>query len=37
MMTEELVRRNYSAGTAHVYLRSVKEFAEYFNRPPDQL
>ena len=37
MMTQELVRRNYSAGTAHVYLRSVQEFAEYFNRPPDQL
>ena len=37
MMTEELVRRNYSDGTARAYLRSLKEFAKYFNRPPDQL
>jgi site-specific recombinase XerD len=37
MMTEELVRRNYSDGTARAYLRSVKEFAKHFNRPPDQL
>ena len=36
-MTDELVRRNYSEGTARAYLRSVKEFARYFNRPPDQL
>jgi integrase/recombinase XerD len=36
-MIDELVRRNYSEGTARVYLRSVKEFAKYFNRPPDQL
>ena len=36
-MTEELVRRNYSPGTARAYLRSVNEFAKYFNRPPDQL
>ena len=37
MMTEELVRRNYSDGTARAYWRSLKEFARYFNRPPDQL
>ena len=37
MMTEELVRRNYSDGTARAYLRSVKEFAKHFNRPPNQL
>jgi hypothetical protein len=36
-MTNELVHRNYSEGTARAYLRSVKEFARYFNRPPDQL
>ena len=36
-MTDELVRRNYSEGTARAYLRSVHEFATYFNRPPDQL
>jgi hypothetical protein len=37
MMTEELVRRNYSDLTARCYLRSVKEFARYFHCPPDQL
>lgn len=36
-MTDELVRRNYSPGTARAYLRNVDEFAKYFNRPPDQL
>jgi len=36
-MTDELVRRNYSEGTARSYLRSVESFANYFNRPPDQL
>jgi site-specific recombinase XerD len=37
MMTEELVRRNYSDLTARCYLRSVEEFARYFHCPPDQL
>jgi site-specific recombinase XerD len=37
MMTEELVRRNYSEGTVRAYLRSITSFAKYFNRPPDQL
>ena len=36
-MTNELVRRHYSEGTARAYLRSVQEFAHYFKRPPDQL
>jgi integrase/recombinase XerD len=36
-MIDELVRRNYSEGTIRAYLRSVQAFAEYFNRPPDQL
>ena len=36
-MTDELVRRHYSEGTARAYLRSVQEFARYFKRPPDQL
>jgi len=36
-MTDELVRRHYSEGTARAYLRSVQEFAHYFKRPPDQL
>jgi site-specific recombinase XerD len=37
MMTEELVRRNYSPGTHRCYIREVEEFAKYFNRPPDKL
>jgi integrase/recombinase XerD len=36
-MTDELVRRNYSEGTARAYLRSVESFAKHFNRRPDQL
>ena len=36
-MTDELVRRNYSEGTVRSYLRSVQEFARYFNRAPHQL
>ena len=36
-MTDELVRRNYSPGTARAYLRNVSEFAKHFNRPLDQL
>ena len=36
-MLEELQRRNLSKLTAESYLRAVKEFAEYYNRPPDQL
>src|ERR1700746_542185 len=37
MMSDELVRRNYSDATARCYLRSVAEYARYFNCPPDQL
>ena len=36
-MTDELVRRNDSEGTARAYLGSVEQFARYFHRPPDQL
>jgi integrase/recombinase XerD len=36
-MLEELQRRNLSQLTAECYLRSVEEFALYFNRRPDQL
>ena len=32
MMLEELQRRNYSARTARGYIRTVAEFARYFNR-----
>jgi site-specific recombinase XerD len=37
LMLEELERRNYSPGTTRCYLRTVTDFARYFNRPPDQL
>ena len=37
MMLEELERRNYSADTARYSIRTVAEFARYFNRPPDRL
>lgn len=37
LMLEELERRNYSPLTTRAYVRTVDEFARYFNRPPDQL
>ena len=37
MMLEELQRRNYSQATVRAYLMAVRQFAEYFRRPPDQL
>ena len=37
MMLDELQRRNYAQSTTTAYLRIVREFAEYFHRPPDQL
>ena len=37
MMLEELERRNYSESTTRSYVRTVSDFARYFNRPPDQL
>jgi site-specific recombinase XerD len=36
-MLEELQRRNMSRITTRIYLRTVEEFARYFNVPPDQL
>src|SRR5689334_10749710 len=36
-MLEELQRRNLSQITTRIYLRSVEEFALYFNTPPDRL
>ena len=36
MMLEELQRRNYSRNTARSYLSIVRDFAKYFNKPPDQ-
>jgi integrase/recombinase XerD len=37
IMTEELVRRNYSENTRECYIRTIKEFAAYFNCSPDRL
>jgi integrase/recombinase XerD len=36
-MVEDLRLRNYSLLTIHSYVRSVADFARFFNRPPDQL
>ena len=37
MMLDELQRRNYAQNTARSYISAVEEFAEYFNKRPDQL
>lgn len=37
LMLEEIERRNYSQATARAYVHAVKDFAAYFQRPPDQL
>jgi integrase/recombinase XerD len=37
IMTEELVRRNYSESTRECYIRTIKEFALHFNCSPDKL
>ena len=37
MMLEELQRRNYSQNTTRSYLQIVRDFAQHFKRPPDQL
>jgi len=36
-MLEELERRNYSASTVRCYIRTVENFAQYFNSRPDRL
>src|ERR1700684_4139200 len=36
-MLEDLRIRNYAPTTVACYIRSVAEFAQHFNRPPDQL
>ena len=37
MMTEELVRRNYSDTTRECYIKTIEEFSKYFNCSPDKL
>ena len=37
LMLEELQRRNYSQTTVTSYIKTVTNFAKYFQRPPDQL
>src|SRR5258706_6930486 len=37
MMLEELQRRNYAQTTVEAYIHALREFAQYFHRPPDQL
>ena len=37
LMLEELQRRTYSQTTVTGYIRTVADFAKYFQRPPDQL
>jgi site-specific recombinase XerD len=36
-MLEDLRIRNYAPTTVAAYIRSVAEFAQHFNKPPDQL
>lgn len=37
MVLEELQRRNYSEATRRVYLFTIRDFARYFHRSPDEL
>ena len=36
-MLDELQRRNFSPSTIRGYIRTVRDFAAYFHKPPDQL
>jgi len=36
-MVEELQRRHYSAATIRGYVLAIKQFADYFGKPPDRL
>jgi len=37
MMLDELQRRNYAQSTVDAYVSALREFANYFHQPPDQL
>ena len=37
MMLEELQRRNYAQSTVKRYISALRDFANHFHRPPDQL
>ena len=37
LMLEELQRRNYSQTTVTSYIKTVTDFAKYFQKPPDRL
>jgi integrase/recombinase XerD len=37
MMLEELQRRNYAQSTVEAYTSALRDFAQYFHLPPDQL
>ena len=37
LMLQELQRRNYSQTTVTGYIKTVADFAKYFQKPPDQL
>jgi hypothetical protein len=36
-MLEDLQRRNFAPSTIRYYIRTVRDFAAYFHKPPDQL
>ena len=36
-MLEELQRRNFAPSTIRYYILTVRDFAAYFHKPPDQL
>jgi len=37
MMLKELQRRNYAQTAVEAYIHALREFAQYFHRPPDPL
>jgi hypothetical protein len=36
-MLEELQRRNFAPSTIRYYVRTIRDFAAYFHKSPDQL